>query len=103
MTTKYIRGNKFEWTASFLDVDGNASIPDSVSLFVIYTDVAGARIDEEITMNPDSEMSEWSAVWDSSIAKKGHVVWAIRSLNPPAAEQGDFTLIANAANPDPEV
>ena len=90
-----------EFASTFLDEDGAATIPASVEIVVSYINAAGTRTTATMDMEDDTSGGEFTAMWDSSVAKKGRVHWAVRATNPPGAEDGFFDLSANLANPDP--
>lgn len=96
------RGNGFEWTASFTDVNGDLADPDSVTLYVSFIDSSGERQTAEIDMTGDTD-GVWSGFWDSSVSDKCQINWSVRAINPSGAKDGKFYLDANLANPGPEV
>jgi hypothetical protein len=102
MLLTYIkRGNVVTFSAELLDADGNTVTPASVNLYVNYVDEDGNRIIDTIEM-VDTTAGTWEAEWDSSVALKGRVHWSVRSFEPSSAQDDQFQLEANLANPDPD-
>lgn len=96
LVTYYVRGNLFAFTATFLDVNEQEVEPETVALTIDYL-LAGVRTAETIALDPLTDGSFYGA-WDSSVADRGRVDWAVRAQVPPAADEGTFTLTANLAN-----
>ncbi len=98
---RIIRGNLVEFASTFLDDAGEETFPAAVVLTVSFINSAGTRESVTIDMEDDTSGGEFTAVWDSSVAKRGRVHWAVRATDPAGAEEGIFDLAANLANPDP--
>ena len=101
IVSKIVRGNMVDFATTFEDEDGNPVEPTSVELIVSYLNAAGERETVSIDMETNTAASEFVAEWDSSVAARGRVHWAIRATSPAAAEDGVFDLTANLANPEP--
>jgi hypothetical protein len=99
--SKYIaRGNDITFAITFYDVDNVQSAPSSATLWVAYP-VNGVETIEQLALVDDGN-GVFLATWDSSQSDAGDVYWHARSSSPDkVARDGDFTLIANDANPDP--
>lgn len=95
---EFIRGAMVQfpdWT--FRDADGNATIPESVSLYVNYLQCDEEKTDEIALEETDGV---FSAEWDSSGADAGLIFWHIRPTAPSGGPaEGQFRLKANPANP----
>lgn len=94
------RGNLISFSVVFYDNADAVTSPDSANLYISYINSDGDRTTDTIAM--DQNTDDWSAEWDSSVAKKGRVHWSVRSVDPSSADDGQFELEANLANPDPE-
>lgn len=94
------RGNLIEFTATFENAAGVVVSPDSAALYLSYINAAAARVTTTVAMADDSA-GTFTCEWDSSVAKKGRVHWSVQAENPSAADDGQFELEANMANPDP--
>lgn len=79
----------------FRDKDKNLTVPDSATLHVRYLTGGREKVDE-ISMIESGGL--WSAEWDGSSADPGTIYWHIRADGGPA-EDGEFRLRANPANP----
>lgn len=92
-----IRGNTVVFTATFYDQDGVIISPPGANVRVTYN-VATVQTTEVVPMVGVADV--WTADWDSRIADSGAVYWHTESEGTPsAADDGSFTLSANAANP----
>jgi len=97
------RGNVIEFSATFLDENGNPISPGSASVFVNYrtSETDGTqRATIEIEMDEDSD-GNFTGSWETVDAAAGRVFWSVRAADPDAAEDGVIKLRANPANPDP--
>jgi hypothetical protein len=97
------RGNVIEFSATFLDENGDPVTPTSASVFVNYrtSETDGtARDTIEIELDEDSD-GNFTGSWATEDAAAGRVFWSVRANDPDAAEDGVIKLRANPANPDP--
>jgi hypothetical protein len=99
MRPSIVRGSTVVLTVEFADESGNPISPASATLHLNYIN-GGGRVEEEVELVESSDV--WSAEWDSTPASPGRVHWSVRSVSPSTAEDGDFDLTANLANPDDE-
>ena len=105
MTEKYVRGQLLVFTSTPRDADGVITTPTSLQLYLNYrhpTDPPEGPFttDTPIDMDPQTDGS-YRAEWDTKDAEPGAAFASIRAEAPPAADDIKFTIIANAANPDP--
>lgn len=85
----------------FMDVNKNATVPESALLRVRYTRCGCEKFDD-ITLRQSGGV--WSGEWNSSPADPGTIYWWIKSVAPDAvATEGAFRLNANPANERGEV
>lgn len=95
-----VRGNVVLIDATPTDILGNPVSPDSVTAFVTFEQDDGSRGEVELAMTQAGNV--WSVEWDTNqdgIAP-GDVYVSVRSIDPPTAQDFNFTLTANGANPD---
>lgn len=106
----FTRGSIIYFSATCTDHNGNALLPDSAKIYVVYTDIlTGARDTTIIDMTVAGSVV--TAQWDSSVAAKFTtttplasrlVQWSIRTAGSDRiAADGTIELSANEANPDP--
>ncbi len=102
MTEKIVRGQLLVFTSTPRDADGAITTPTSLRLYLNYVHADGTTYtdDPPIDMDPQTDGS-YRAEWDTKDAEPGAAFASIRAEAPPAAEDIKFTIIANAANPDP--
>lgn len=101
MTEKVVRGQLLVFTSTPRDEDGNITTPTSMRLYLNYVHADGTTsTDPAIDMDPQTDGS-YRAEFDTKDAEPGAAFASIRAEAPPAAEDIKFTIIANAANPDP--
>lgn len=95
------RGNIVTFTASFLDKDDNPVTPASAFVRINYKITASpGRATTDVTLTVVSSGSaQWSGTWETTGAIEGMVYWSTRSTGPHSAEDGQFFLSANIANP----
>lgn len=92
-----VRGNTVEFSATFYDASGAVFTPATAVTYVTY-DVAGVATTDTVTLTASGDV--WTGTWDSSVADAGTVYWHTQSSGSPSgADDGSFTLSANAANP----
>src|SRR5512146_1122345 len=92
-----IRGNTVVFTANFYDQNGQIITPVAAQVRVAY---AVRGVSTIATLSMTNSGGTWTADWDSSVADAGNVDWHTQSTgSPSAADDGSFTLSANAANP----
>lgn len=90
------RGATVVWPISFIDSNGVLVVPTTVMLYVSYKH-NGLRTTVTPAITPTG--STFTASWLSTPADPGRVDWHVRSINPEIANEGSFTVNANAANP----
>ena len=101
MTEKVVRGQLLVFTSTPRDADGSITTPTSLRLYLNYVHADGTTsTDPPIDMDPQTDGS-FSASFDTKDAEPGAAFASIRAEAPPAADDIKFTIIANAANPDP--
>lgn len=101
MTEKVVRGQLLVFTSTPKDADGNATSPTSMRLYLNYAHADGVTsTDAPIDMDAQTDGS-YRAEFDTAVAEPGAAFASIRAEAPPAADDIKFTIIANAANPDP--
>lgn len=93
-----VRGNTVVFIATFYNQDGQAFVPAGAETIIVYN-VSGTPTTATLTMSVVG--STWTAQWDSTVADTGTVEWHVNSTGGPpnAAADGQFTISANAANP----
>ena len=91
-----VRGNVMTFKASPLDNAGAPVTPASVTLHVVYFVSA---VETTATVAMTNTAGVWSGTWDTTPADAGQVFWSIRAASPTAAQDGQFALVANLANP----
>jgi len=99
MTTQIVRGTTVEIYGAFTDEAGAALTPDEAVLKVRYTKLAGGR--ETVEVDVDIDGANYTAEWDSSVAKFGKVQYSIKATkagSPSVQYDGDFMLVANEPN-----
>lgn len=91
------RGNIVTFTSTFYDAN-NAVLNPTAPTLSIYYKSNGTYI--TVTSNLALSANVWTGVWDSSNADVGLVEWHISGgTGVPIAQDGDFRIIANKANP----
>jgi hypothetical protein len=97
-TTIVTRGSTIIFTSNFFDVDGEPTNPTGAHLYILYRDTAGVEVTDEIVMAQSG--NDWSASWESSLARGPHAEWHVRSTGSnKAAHEGVLKLKTNRANP----
>jgi hypothetical protein len=107
MTQPYFRGSILFFNAVCSDKNGNSVTPNSATLYVSYTNLAGVRTKDTVAMTVAG--SAVSGQWDSSVAQgavnaalgvnAGFVEWSIHTTGTDKiTKDGNFTLYANSAN-----
>lgn len=101
MTDKIVRGQLLMFTSTPKDVDGNTVVPGSMKLYLNYAHADGSTsTDPPIDMEAQTDGS-YIAEFDTKVAEPGAAFVSVRAEGPAAADDIKFTIIANAANPDP--
>lgn len=100
MLDRIVRGSTVTFTVTFADAVGVAIDPDSAALHLSFMN-EGERVSEELAMEMQTDLT-WIAEWNTIEADAGRVYWSARSVNPYSAQDGQFELTANLANPDTE-
>jgi hypothetical protein len=95
MLTTTVRGNAVVFTATPVDATGAPTTPQAVAIYLAYGQGAVRKAEVAMTLTG----GVWTGTWDSEGAPAGVVYWSVRASNPDAAEDGEFTLTANPANP----
>ncbi len=94
-----IRGNAVTFSSTFLDANNNVIVPSAPVVSVYYK-----SNNQYVTtsLNMTQTGNTWVATWNSSNADVGVVEWHIYAGNStPAAQDGDFRILANKANGGP--
>ncbi len=101
MTDKVVRGQLLVFTSTPKDADGNTTTPTSLRLYLNYAHADGTiYTDPAIDMEAQTDGS-YRAEFNTGVAEPGAAFASIRAEAPAAADDIKFTIIANAANPDP--
>ncbi len=101
MTLKVVRGQLLTFIAEPKDYLGSAVTPDTLVLYVNYPHGPdGETSTDTISMDPHSD-GTWTAEFDTSDSEPGAAFVSLRATNPTGAEDLKFTIVANAANPEP--
>lgn len=101
MTEKIVRGTLLHFRSVPRGADGEPVEPDSMKLYLNYVHADGtSSTDAPIVMSEQTDGS-FHATFDTSVAEPGAAFASIRAVNPSAAEDIKFTIVANVANPDP--
>lgn len=101
VSTRIVRGNYVEFTASFLGSRGTPVEPDAATLYVSYI-ANGAMAEDTIAMAPtDDDPLVWFGVWKSNGVDPNLVSWSVlgQSGALTMAEDGKLEVSANNANP----
>lgn len=93
-----VRGTSVDFVGSFVDADGAAVTPTTVTLEVSFP-LRGRRRDSEAVSMTDNA-GTWSGRWQSDGAYYGSVYWSMKATQGTIVitEDGEFELTANAAN-----
>ncbi len=102
MTEKVVRGQLLVFTSTPRDAAGAITTPTSMRLYLNYVHPGQtvATDDPPIDMDPQTDGS-YRAQFDTKDTEPGAAFVSVRAEAPPAADDFKFTIIANAANPDP--
>lgn len=93
----FVRGNNLLIGGSFWSASNVQ--PTSATCTLRYCDPAGKHQTATVNLTCDPTSNRWSGSWDSSAAGPGRVDWVVQSEGAlKAAAEGNFTIIANAAN-----
>jgi hypothetical protein len=98
-STQIFRGTAVLFSTSFVDANSAAVIPASAQFFLTYPSPAGPKVEVELPLANNA--GTFSTQWDSAVSAPGVIEWSVRSDNPAIAQDGSFSLAANAANPPP--
>lgn len=93
------RGTLVAFATTFVDANNSPVFPASARMFLTYPRASAENLKVELPVTNDA--GTFRAEWDSSVSAAGIVYWSVRSDNPDIAQDGSFTLSANAANPPP--
>lgn len=98
----FTRGAGITLTGTFTDVSGAPIIPATAVVYLRYKDSTGTIVERTYNMVQSAVNNVWTYVWDSSVAEAGHVAGHVRTTPiPAAANDFEFNLEANSANPEP--
>lgn len=98
LATPIVRGNVVTFTASFKDATGAPVVPTTVDIYLTWAADPASAQTLNMTLLPDNAtfQVEWST---DGLGNPSLVFWSLRASDPSAAQDGSFTLTANAANP----
>lgn len=95
--SQFVRKGLLTCSGTFVATDGSGTQPSAAILTVTYDNLSGNLATDTVGMTLSNGV--WSGQWDSSRSSAGAVSWSVASTGPiQAATQGDFTIVANAAN-----
>ena len=98
---KVVRGQLLVFTSTPRDADGSIPRrPACGSISTICMPIGTTSTDPAIDMDPQMD-GTYRGQFDTKDAEPGAAFASIRAEAPPAADDIKFTIIANAANPDP--
>lgn len=100
MATKVVRGQTMTFIATPKDYLDNIVTPASVVLYLNYPHADGVVSTDTVTMEANSD-GTWEGEFDTSAAEAGPLFVSIQAEGPSAAEDLKYSIVANAANPDP--
>lgn len=98
--TSIVRGNTIRLAFTFTDGEGDPYTPSGAFVELDFPGPGTTRQQESIDLEDGGDGS-WIADWDSSAAARaGKVNYTVysNSPNPKIAQDGFFSLTANAAN-----
>jgi hypothetical protein len=104
MTTSVIvRGTTVQFSTYFFNSSGVAANPTTAAVHVYYPVTDGGGVSSAgagIAMTKTG--NEWTASWESSVARPGPVHWTVVSsgTSPYTREDGMIKLTASPSNPD---
>ena len=99
-----VRPGSIEITTTFVDMDGAPTNPSNAFLRIAFSTNGVPQV-EQVAMTLDSSDGHtWRGTWSSAPADDGTCHWHIMTDGSlPAADQGQFRIIANWAAPEPVV
>ncbi len=100
MATKVVRGQLMTFIATPTDYLGDPVTPASLVLYLNYLHANGTASTDTVTMDHQTG-GEWQAEFDTSVALPGPLFVSLQAEGPTAAQDEKFSIVANAANPDP--
>lgn len=97
-----VRGNFINFSATFLDADGQPTTPTSANLYVVYA-IGNEQLLDTVAMDPTADTSIWTATWSTDGLEKAPISWSVRAQIQTApdlfiVQDGNFGLSANSAN-----
>lgn len=99
MTTQVLfRGSAVRFETTFVDADSVPVIPSSAKVYLTFTKIDGT-VEDKLPLTMAQSAGVFFVQWDSSVAAPGPVYYSVRSQGPAIADDSDFTLAANPANP----
>ncbi len=100
MATKVVRGQLMTFIAEPTDYLGDPVTPASMVLYLNYLHADGTASTDTVTMEMETA-GIWQAEFDTSDAMPGPLFVSLQAEGPTAAQDEKFSIVANAANPDP--
>ena len=85
------QGSTVEFTVSFLDANGNITVPSSATLTMTYTSISGTTASSVIAMLPSG--SFFVANWQSGQAAFGLANYSIVAPGQPTPTTGTLRLL----------
>ena len=96
---QFVRKSLIQITATFVPVNGGDAVPTSATCELQFQTLAGGNSLEAVLLIYDSVSGTWAGHWDSSAAGQCTVTYVVFCSGPlQAAIQGQFQIVANAAN-----
>ena len=96
---QFVRKSLIQITATFAPLNGGDAVPASATCELQFQTLAGGSSLEAVTLIYDVASGTWAGHWDSSDAGQctvNYVVFCAGGVQ--AATQGQFQIVANAAN-----
>lgn len=98
---QFARGDVIRISSSPKDEDGVDVTPASVMAYINYVTLDG-RETATVTMSFSVSGNDYEGFWDTSAVsdlRPGVVDGSVRTVGPSSAEDFEFEILANAANP----
>lgn len=86
------QGSTVEFCVAFLDASGNATVPSSATLTMVYTSISGTTASSDIDMTQSN--SFFTAVWPSAQANLGTANYIISAPGQATPTVGVLRIIA---------
>ncbi len=100
MATKVVRGQLMTFIATPKDYLDVSVTPASVTLHLNYPHANGTTTTDTVAMVNQND-GTWKAEFDTGDAEPGALFVSLQAESPAAAEDIKYSIVANAANPDP--